>query len=315
MKEIKLPNFILAGFPKCGSSSLYYYLKAHPEIFLPEQKELHYYVREELKERNKGPGDSKYETYHVTSKEAYNEHYRGAAAYPMVGDSSASFMNHLESLSRVKAELGDIKIILTVRDPVKRAYSNYLHLVREGRETLDFMEALEREAFRKEKMYANFWYYLENSKYYDKIKLCKTLFSQVYILTFEAFTANPQNEIQKLYRFLDVDDEFLPDNLDAKFNTGGSFSKNLITRLILRENALKRFVKKNWNTNKLQGIKNKVLSRFRKSAPVMDPAVREMLRQTLKEDVLRMHKEFGVEIKYWQDGYFIQNRIRDKADL
>ena len=313
MENIKLPNFILAGFPKCGSSSLYYYLKAHPDIFLPEQKELHYYVREELKHRNKGPGDAKYETYHVNSEEEYRSHFVGAAGHARVGDSSSSFTNHPESLERVKADLGDVKVIITLRDPIKRAYSNYLHLVREGREKLDFKEALSQEAQRKKDMYADFWSYKENSRYYEKIKRCKALFSDVYILTFEAFTADPQTEIQKLYRFLEVDDGFIPDNLEARFNVGGSYSQNVITRLILRENALKRFVKKNWNTNKLQGIKNSILSGFRKKSPELDPDIQAQLRASFREEVMRLKDEFGVEVDYWQEGYFSQAKVETEA--
>ena len=55
---VRLPNFVVVGAPKCGTTSLYHYLRQHPEVFLPSQKELHYFSHGHLSRNSRGPGDT-----------------------------------------------------------------------------------------------------------------------------------------------------------------------------------------------------------------------------------------------------------------
>ena len=65
------PNFIISGFPKCGSTALHYYVDAHPEIFMPKQKELHYFTQSYISKLNKGPGDLEAKKSQVKSLDSY----------------------------------------------------------------------------------------------------------------------------------------------------------------------------------------------------------------------------------------------------
>ena len=68
---MKKPNFIIVGFPKCGTTSLHHYLEEHPEIFMPEQKELHFFTSKKLQSLNNGPGDKIVKKTQISSEEKY----------------------------------------------------------------------------------------------------------------------------------------------------------------------------------------------------------------------------------------------------
>ena len=74
----RLPNFIIVGFPKCGSTSLHYYLNEHPDIYMPAQKELHYFTNDILSQFNDGPGDNRVNQFNVTSFSDYQRRFKNA---------------------------------------------------------------------------------------------------------------------------------------------------------------------------------------------------------------------------------------------
>ena len=199
---MKKPNFIIAGFPKCGTTSLFHYLKQHPEIFMPNQKELHFFTQPQIFKLNKGPKDKVVKQSHIKSEKEYLELFKSVKDEIAVGDASPSYINYPENFGMIKQYLNDPKVIVIVRDPIDRAYSNYLHLKRELRETMDFFSALKNEDNRREESYSDFWYYRFNSTYYKKILMAKKTFSNVLVLTSEEFKRNPEITLKKVYSFL-----------------------------------------------------------------------------------------------------------------
>src|SRR5690554_2260780 len=165
----KLPNFIIAGFPKCGSTALHYYLEDHPQIYMPKQKELHFFTNAIISKLNQGTGDKEVKKTQITNLNDYLKCFENVKTELAVGDASPSYANYPEVLDEINKQLNNPKIVLLLRDPIQRAYSNYLHLKREHRETLDFYNALKEEKNRRGLNYSDFWYYKFNSTYYDKI--------------------------------------------------------------------------------------------------------------------------------------------------
>ena len=125
-----------------------------------------------------------------------------------IGDASPSYINYPSQFKKIKEYLNDPKVIIILRDPIDRAYSNYLHLKREQRETLTFKEAISAEDERKTNKYSDFWYYKFNSTYYDKIIKVKETFSNVLILTSEELSNNGDATLKKVYKFADVKKAF-----------------------------------------------------------------------------------------------------------
>lgn len=300
---MKLPNFLIAGFPKCGSTSLHYYLSEHPDIFMPEQKELHYFTNPIISQLDKGPGDREVTKFFVRDFQTYKKLYKAVSLQTAIGDTSPSYINHPSIIPEIKETLGaNTKIIVLLRDPIKRAYSNYLHLIRENRENLSFWDALQKEELRKVKKYGDFWYYTFNSFYYEKIKYYKKEFDEVYLITSEELKENTQQVLQKIYRFLEVDESFIPKNINTTYNEGGIYKKNIWTRFIFEQSKGRSFIKKVLPmTSGMKRLKLKIIENYKKSSPSIDEKSEKYLANLFREDVMKLKKDFGVNTELWNE--------------
>ena len=301
---MKKPNFIIMGFPKCGSTALHYYLDAHPKIYMPNKKELHFFTQPNLSKLNKGPGDVLANKNLTKDLNEYLKFFKNVKNQKTVGETSPSYINYPKCFEKIKDSLGDPKIIILLRDPIKRAYSNYLHLIREQRETKSFKEALNLEDKRKEKNYSDFWYYKFNSTYYEKIVEAKKSFKDVLILTQEELNLDTIKTLKKVYNFLDVNNQFVPKNIHNKYNKGGLYQKNIITKFVFEQGKLKNIFKLCFSiTPWMKNIKNTIISRFHYKPEPINADLQKQLIEVFKKDVINLTK-LGVCTKHWNRNFF-----------
>jgi len=304
---MKLPNFTIAGFAKCGTTSLYHYLYEHPEIYLPKRKELHYFTYEKvLRFKDNGPKDKKMHKFHTRTFDEYKTQFKSVGLEKAIGDISPTYALYEDGLGFLKESLGEkTKMIVVVRDPLKRAYSNYLHLVRENRENQSFYEALHKEDERKENGYSNFWYYKFISSYYGHINRLNQNFDQVLVVTFEEFVKKPIKGIQEIYRFLGVDDTFVPENINTQFNPGGAYKRNIITNFIFGRSKLNSLVKSIIPLNSgVKKIAHSITNNFKQKTPSMDKKSEDFLIDYFKEDVKKLKEEYNVRVEHWNSKFF-----------
>lgn len=298
---MKKPNFIIAGFPKCGTTSLHHYLSEHPQIFMPSQKELHFFTYEILSKLKNGPKDGAVKKTQIQDSKKYLDFYRNVKNEIAVGDASPSYINYPNQFLKIKEYLEDPKFIIVLRDPINRAYSNYLHLKREQRETLTFKEAVNRENKRIKDKYSDFWYYKFNSTYYDKILKAKETFKEVLIITSEELNENHEATMKKVYKFLDVDCDFITKRKSNRFNKGGYYKKNLFTKIIFQpskfKNLIKKFIKP---TPSLKILLARVASIFRAKTEEIDEETVLYLTKHFKEEVKKL-KSLNINTSNWRD--------------
>ena len=297
----KLPNFLVAGSPKCGSTSLFYYLNEHPEIFMAPQKEIHYFSSEILNTLDQGPKDKRVNAFHINNYRSYLNQFKKAKPSQVIGEVSPSYINYPETtIPKIKKHLGNPKIIVLIRDPVKRAYSNYFHLVREDREKLSFYEALKQEETRMKKKYSDFWYYRFNSLYYNKIKKFDDAFDEILILTTESLKENTEITMKLIYNFLEVNENFRTQNIQREYNSGGVYKSNLVTNFFFRQSRLRSFIKKMIPiTAEMKQMKQKILKYFKEETPEMKPEAEEFLIEYFKEDVENLKNDFDIDLTMW----------------
>ena len=297
---MKKPNFIIAGFPKCGTTSLHHYLSEHPQIFMPSQKELHFFTYEILSKLKNGPKDGAVKKTQIQDSKKYLDFYRNVKNEIAVGDASPSYINYPNQFLKIKEYLEDPKFIIVLRDPINRAYSNYLHLKREQRETLTFKEAVNRENKRIKDKYSDFWYYKFNSTYYDKILKAKETFKEVLIITSEELNENHVATMKKVYKFLDVDCNFITKRKSNRFNKGGYYKKNLFTKIIFQpskfKNLIKKFIKP---TPSLKILLARVASVFRAKTEEIDEETVLYLTKHFREDVKKL-KSLNINTSNWR---------------
>ena len=299
------PNFLVVGVPKGGTSSLYSYLKEHPDIFLPEQKELHFFSHNELQKNDKGPGDKLALSTVIKNPKEYASLYRNLNKETRSGDISPSYLYFSESvIPTIKNHLGDnIKIIIILRDPIGRTFSNYLHQKRLLFEDLSFSEALNQENTRKQKGFGDFWRYKEHSLYYQNCKNYIEAFGKenVKIILFEDLKKDAEREVESICEFLGVDSTFIPSNLDKVFNKGGVYKESPLTKLLLKPSGLKQILQKIVGenlANKYKAYKAKTLSKNTEEKPTITEETILELKEFFKSDLEQL-KTINVDTSKW----------------
>ena len=240
-----VPNFIIIGAPKSGTTSLFYYLKQHPDIYLPNRKELHYFTYDLLRENANGPGDRHIITTLCTTRGEYESYYRGVSGQRMIGEVSPSYLYYSSVSERILSELGKIKIIAILRNPVEKAYSQYMHLVRDNLETLTFYNALMKEEERRALGWSDIWRYAESSLYMDRLETYKKVFGpdNVKILFFDDLISDPDNLMRDIFIYLCVNADIRCDT-SKTYNRSGKPRFRLIADFFAKPNIIKDIAKR-----------------------------------------------------------------------
>lgn len=207
-----LPDFIIIGTQKGGTSSLYTYLSQHPCIRTAAIKEVHFF------DENFGKGLNWYRRFFPTIAHKIADLTVHKKETMLTGEASPYYMFHPLAAKRIAATVPRIKLVAMLRNPATRAYSHYQHEVRAGDEPLSsFAEAIAREKERlqgeKEKVLAEAQYnsfnyrhysYLARGIYADQLENWFTFFprEQIFIIASEEFYANPARIYQETLEFL-----------------------------------------------------------------------------------------------------------------
>jgi len=230
MNRNKKPNFLLIGAPKAGTTSIAAYLGEHPEIFMPEEKEPFYFIADIVKEiASNDPMLSTIMKKARLTWDSYMELFSNAKNEKLRGEATVHYLYHYNTvIPKVKKELGDIPIVIVLREPVSRAYSNFLYMSRDQMNS--FEESLALEEKRKQDGWNSFWFYKEVGLYCKPVSQYKNEFTNVMVITFEEFKQNNLDTLKKIFKFLDVDESFVP-NLKKLHNPTKS-PKNRLVQLI-----------------------------------------------------------------------------------
>ena len=148
--EIKLPNFLIVGAAKSGTTSLYHYLKQHPEIYMSPVKEPKFITAQFLSFPFKGIGDEKVEQNIVKSYNEYCNLFKDVSKEKIIGEASPDNLYFFEkAINIIIYHLKNPKIIIILRNPIERAFSAYMYFINCNREYLSFEEALKEEEKRR----------------------------------------------------------------------------------------------------------------------------------------------------------------------
>jgi hypothetical protein len=168
-----LPDFLIMGAPKAGSTAVHQALVRHPELFLCNPKEPKYFLTGGQRPRrvdHRGPGDAHSAQEWVWQRERYERLFDAAPAGTLRGESTPFYLWDKAAHQRIYDAVPTAKLIAIIRDPVDRAYSNWTHLRSDGLEPeADFLAACRLEPKRIAAGYAPFWRYLELGRYGEQL--------------------------------------------------------------------------------------------------------------------------------------------------
>ncbi|MDA8641899.1 sulfotransferase [Flavobacteriaceae bacterium] len=292
------PNFLIVGAAKAGTTALYYYLKQHPDIGFPDLKEPKYFSSIKLNLPHKGIGDHSVDKYAVKDWTEYLNLFKSLTKYKRIGEVSPDYLfYHKETAFSIKRILGDIPIIIVLRNPIKRAFSAYMYLKRDSREPLTFKEGLDAEDERLENNWDFIWGYKKGGLYFEQVKTFFNTFSNVKVILQEDLKINTDSVIKELCSFLDVNPDFKLDT-SLEHNPSGN-PKNVIAKFLLNRNNkiatnFREFLKSVFPRSILENVASRSLEK--KSISKSDQA---LLKNYFQEDITKLEILLNRDLSKW----------------
>lgn len=298
-----LPNFLFIGTGKAGSTSLYYYLKQHPDVFMSPVKETNFFSYEGGRPHFSGPGDSESTAHRktITTFEDYQKNFSGATTEKAIGEVSPSYLYIPEASQRIKKYVPEAKMIAILRNPVDRAYSAFAGYIKSGREPLsDFSQAIAEEPSRIQKSWAPSWHYIENGFYHVQLKRYFDIFdrSQFKIYLFEDWKKSTTALVQDVFKFIGVEGSFMPD-MSTNFNPSGKPKNRALYNLLSYPNPVKRFLKPLLPAAFRKNVYSNLQSFNLEKLPPMSSELRYQLIQTYREDILKLQDLIDRDLSSW----------------
>jgi hypothetical protein len=204
-----LPDFLLVGAPKAGTTALHVALARHPRLYLAPVKEPKFFLTAGAPPAGPGgPGDAQTFREYVWRRSDYEALFDPAPAGTLKGESTTLYLRDPAAHRRIAATVPDARLVAVLRDPVDRAHSNWTHLRSAGLEPEpDFLRACELAESRVRRGWGPFWRYLELGRYGEQLRHLYSVFprSQVQVLLYRDLRRHPMSTLDAICAFLGVD--------------------------------------------------------------------------------------------------------------
>ncbi|MGV2829973.1 sulfotransferase [Myxosarcina sp. GI1(2024)] len=296
-----MPNFLIIGAAKAGTTAAYRYLKQHPQIYMSPHKEPRFFALEGKEIDFRGPGDISRFRF-VTDIESYRALFDGVTDEIAIGEASPWYLYVPQAPVRIAHHIPHVKLIAILRDPVERAFSNFLHAMREGLEPLsDFTEAMEAESERIARNWSYRWHYKQKGFYYVQLQRYFNLFSpeQIAVYRYEDFTNNTLGVIQDMFGFLEVDPSFVPD-VTQKHNVSAMPRSKNLEEFLVCSNPLKKIISPLLPSTKLRRQLKKHLLRLNlQPRPTLSSEVRQKYIAEYYQDILQLQDLIQQDLSKW----------------
>ncbi|EGW41266.1 sulfotransferase [Desulfosporosinus sp. OT] len=298
----KTPNLFIVGAAKSATTSLYYYLQQHPDIFFCEPKEPKFYSYKYNKFPHRGPGDKRVDDFVVRDYSKYLSLFSSVASEKIIAEASVDYLYFYESAKDIKKDNPEAKIIIILRNPVDRALSAYSHLRKDMRESLSFENALELEQERIDNNYEFIWHYKEVGLYSSQVKTYIDVFgrSSVRIILFEELKKDVSKVLREILEFLGLkpDFEFSTTN---KYNISGIPKNTFLNKVILKPNLIKELIKKTIPKETLKYLQLKKSNYLKKKLvkQEIEPDLKDKLISFYKKDILNLEELIDKDLSGW----------------
>ncbi len=262
-----LPTFLLIGSMRSGSTSLMRYLGAHPHVYVPAVKEVHYFDR-----------------HHERGTAWYEAHFDQAGAALAVGEGTPAYLYDEAAITRIRATLPEAQLVVIIRNPVDRAYSHYWHVRARGQTTLDFLDELEIDNTAG----ARARHYVDRGRYLRYLRPLEAErdAGRLLVLSFEELRDEPEPTYRTVCRHVRVDPDPVPAIVGQPINGFSEFRSLHVQRFA------KRLPKPAANTFGR-------LNRKRGTYPPLDPAVRRELSSVFESENTALTRWLGRTEMLW----------------
>jgi hypothetical protein len=278
------PNLFLVGAAKAGTTSLYGELDRHPAIYMAPMKEPHFFSRIE-------PSPQWKDFFpHVTDEDEYLALFEGATDEQILGEASTSYLWDTRAAERIERAVGEASILIMLRDPVDRAYSQYWNDVREGLEKRPFLDALREEQRSGPGRWGVSSLYIDCGRYADQVVRYLDRFGpRVHVLVFEEFVADQARAVGEVLSFLGLP----PAGTGAA--TGRSnpaaLPRNRLGGALLGSGRVRRVARATVPRALRRRLRGALLKET--TPPPMEAEARALLAEVFRPDVARLAERLG----------------------
>ncbi|NMG60155.1 sulfotransferase [Geitlerinema sp. P-1104] len=318
-----LPNFLIIGAAKCGTTSLYRYLEQHPEIYMSRNKEPKFFALEGADlDSFTGPGDASWlKNQTITDLGNYETLFEGVKDEKAIGEASTIYLYSPNCPQTIKHYIPDAKLIVLLRQPIQQAFSMFLHHLRSGfyQEYLaenepSYLEQHFAEDFLKsdelDDTWLYHWHYKQMGAYYSQLKRYLDVFErhQIKVFLFQDLKQNPTQLLRETFEFLGVDSDFVPPNLTKKYNAHKDLNQKpknkAVHQFLMRPNPVKSLLKPLF-PQKLRGkvnfwLRQRNMETTQQPLSVkLSPETRQKLTEVHREDILKLQDLIQRDLSHW----------------
>jgi len=306
-KHPLIPDFLIIGAGKSGTTSLDKYLHQHPEIFIPAVKEPNFfgYEMSAVKDFEGRPEELKHYRQSVTNLEDYLKLFEAARPTQLKGETSNTYMYHPTAPARIKHYNPQMKLIAILRQPAGRLHSRYLHLARENRTpTQQFEDCLNKNTiwWKRNDLIPEGFYYRNLKTYYELFP-----HENIKVYLYEDFSNKPKIVLRDIYRFLGVDETFETD-FTVRYNESGMIKNKFWDKVYGQKGILTKTVRALLPDQALGILKNNIfvqkqLNELRSKnliKPKLDPQVKyKLTHEVYGEDIHQLQNLIGRDLSHW----------------
>lgn len=285
------PTFMIVGSQKAGTTWLHECLQEHPEIFMPQIKEMHYFSR---------PEDNRFSRRHL-GLEWYLSQFPNDPQYRAIGEATPDYMFYPYVAKDLRELNPQLKLIFLLREPVDRAYSAYWMWRRHKTDLISFEDVVQQHPE-----------FLDRGRYFPQIERFLQQFprEQIFVAIYERVTAEPEAFFRSIFRFLEVDETFVP--TASETSVGGTQvlpgARGFLLYKIISPIINLPFIIPLWRKLRKTAIKSILLGILgaeatggnSKNYAPMQPETRQKLARLFEEDNRRLVEFLGSDIPEWR---------------
>jgi hypothetical protein len=291
-----LPNFLVIGAYKSGTTSIHHCLRQHPQVYLPQVKEPNFFAFDE------GVTTSpSVRATDLTTMSEYRRLFEGVRDEVAVGEVSPRYLTTPEAPARIHTHLPDVRLIAILRNPVERAYGEFLYWRRNGDEPYaDFGRALDEQEDRYRRGQLRTAFYVQSGFYGEQLARYFDLFpsTSISVHLFEDLVRDPGAVMGEIFRFLGVDALNVP-SLE-QHNVSGD-PRNALVALALR--SRRWWLMPVLNTSLGQRARPQIERLAQRGhllrRPALPPDQRARLQELYREDILALASLIGRDLSHW----------------
>ncbi|NEQ76710.1 MAG: sulfotransferase domain-containing protein [Okeania sp. SIO2C9] len=297
---MKLPTFLIIGVQKAGTTSVYGYLKEHPQVYMSPIKETNFFATDWENNTEKKPDTGTRKR--INSWERYCELFMNVKDEIAIGEASPNYLVNYETSSEmIQRYVPNVKMIAILRNPVDRAYSDYLMHLRDGINVGKVRSLSEQVKFRADSSST-----IKKGLYYSPIKHYLDTFDRekLKIILHDDLTKDSLTVMQEIYRFIGVDDTFNPDT--SKRSQSAAVPKNqTLNNLLQTKNPVRKAISSTLKVLMPLEMRQKLRSNIiklnsaGKELKPLSSEERQVLTEFYREDILKLQDLIDRDLSSW----------------